>query len=87
MPFGQPGVAPPKSTLPKKGKSKGRPYVILWCYREDDSNDINTLYSEELKSTNIMSAVTALLKILNDGASADEKLRKSDINVIECRIA
>jgi len=86
MPFGQPGVAPPKSNLPKKGKSKSRRYHILWCYREEDSNDTDILYEEDVKSTNVMSAITALLKVLNADVGPDEKLRKSDINIIECQI-
>jgi len=87
MAFGQPGVAPPKSNLPKKGRSKSRKYVMLWCYREDDSSDDSALYEEEVNSTNVSYAANALLKILNDGVKEEEKLRPPDINIIECRIA
>jgi hypothetical protein len=83
MPF-EPGTSPPRSTLPKKGKSKSRRYQILWCYREDDSNRDEELYKEEIRSTNVLSAITALVRMLNEDDSG-EKLRKADINVIECR--
>jgi hypothetical protein len=81
MPFPGAGERKPPA---KKGKSRSRRYAISWVYREEDSNDDEQLYVNEVKSTNIQSAVTALLRTLNDGE--DEKLKKSDIVVVEVRV-
>jgi hypothetical protein len=61
---------------------------MAWVYREDDSNDDSTLEHTEVRSTNTQSAVTALLRVLNDGVERDdpEYLRKTHIVVVEARI-
>ena len=85
MPFpASGGTAVKRAPLPKKGKSRSRRYAVSWAYREEPTNDDNALYVNEVKSTNIQSAVTALLRSMNDGE--EEKLRKSDIVVVEVRI-
>ena len=72
----------------KKGKSKSRRLAVTWCYREEDSNEVEGMHLTEVKSTNIQSAVTALLRQLNDGIERGtaEFLRKSDLVVVEVRI-
>lgn len=82
MPFPPTGERKPPV---KKGKSRSRRYAISWVYREEPSNDDGQLYINEVKSTNIQSAVTALLKLLN-AVDEDDKLKKSDIVVVECRV-
>ena len=86
MPF--PGGPSTHAATPKKGKSRSRRYDLAWTYREDPSNDDAALHHTEVRSTNIGSAVTALLKILNEGVErdSDEFLRKSHIVVVEARV-
>lgn len=69
---------------PKKGKSKARRYLMVWCYREEDSNNMDEMNTEEVRSTNVNSAQTALLKALNEGE--EDKLKKSDIVVVDARV-
>lgn len=73
---------------PPKGKSRSRRYGIAWAYREDPSNDDDLLHRTEVRSTNIGSAVTALLRELNAGLERDHSdyLRKSSIVVVEARV-
>lgn len=72
----------------KKGKSKSRRYHMVWCYREEDSNDMDLMNHQEAKSTNINSATTSLLKILNEGVDRTDPdfLKKSDIVVVQARV-
>lgn len=72
----------------KKGKSKSRRLAVTWCYREEDSNDTDLMHLAEVRSTNIGSAVTALVRKLNEGVErgTDDFLRKSDLVVVEVRI-
>lgn len=72
----------------KKGKSKSRRLAVTWCYRDEDSNDTDLMHVNEVKSTNIGSAVTALLRTLNEGIErgAEDFLKKSDLVVVEVRI-
>ena len=74
--------------LPKKGKSRTRRYDVAWVYREDPSNVDEELFRTEVRSTNIQSAVTALLRVLNDGVPRDDDafLRKTHIVVVEARV-
>lgn len=86
MPF--PATKSDRPPPPKKGKSRSRRYHMVWCYREEPSNDDSTLYNTEVRSTNIGSAVTSLLKYLNEGRERTdpEFLRKSDLVVVEARV-
>jgi len=86
MPF--PATTGDRPAAPKKGRSRSRRYDIAWVYREDPSNEDAELQHTEVKSTNIQSAVTALLRILNEGLERDdpEFLRKTHIVVVEARI-
>lgn len=86
MPF--PAANPDAPKAPPKGKSRSRRLGIAWCYREEDSNDDAQLYRNEVKSTNVGSAVTALLRLLNQGIERDdpEYLKKSGIVVVEVRV-
>ena len=90
MPFPSAGTAP-KKVLPKKGKSRSRRYEVWWCYREEPSNDDSTLYVAEVKSTNVQSVRTALLRALNTDAKGNpvkekDKLRGTDVVLIQARV-
>lgn len=89
MPFPAAGTKTAAKPLPKKGKSSGKRYAIAYVLREDDSNNPDTWKWEEVKSTNVASATTALLKKLNTTKTgkpvpAARKLRKTGIVVLSC---
>ncbi len=88
MPFPAAADGVERKPPPKKGKSRSRRYHMRWCYREEPSNDDNGLYSTEVKSTNVQSARTSLLKVLNDGVErgTPDFLRPTDIVIVEARV-
>lgn len=75
-----PPADPNRPKPPPKGKAKSRRYALAWVYREEPSNDETAWEWREVRSTNVLSAFTALLKIVN-GEREVAKLKKDRLPV------
>lgn len=77
-----PGERKPR---PPKGKSKSRRYAMTYCnYTKDSTNEDNFRY-EEVKSTSVASAHTALLKVVREKFNMPD-LKKNQIVIIEAAL-
>ncbi len=70
---------------PPKGKSKARRYALTWCnYTKDSTDETNHRY-DEVSSTNVNSAFTALVKLLRERFGKPE-LNKPDVVLVEAAL-
>ena len=73
--------APPPVRIPK-GKTKRRRYAMTWCNVSKASADEANHRYDEVASTSVASAHTALLKLLRERFD-DPTLKKNQVLVIE----
>lgn len=73
--------APPAPRVPT-GKRRQNRYLIHYVLKEDSSLEGDNWYSEEVKSTSVSRAHTALVKLLNEGVAEAEQFRKTDVDMM-----